>query len=59
MRAEGCLLAGRGPLAEWCLSEKSRIDALPLDGESKQEHAAGLDMRYAERTHELLQRIEP
>jgi len=46
-------------LAEWYLREKNRIDALPLDEELKQEHAAALDMRYAELTQELLQRIEP
>jgi hypothetical protein len=46
-------------LAEWYLREKARIDALPLDEELKQEHAAALDMRYAELTQELLQRIEP
>jgi hypothetical protein len=46
-------------LAEWYLREKGRIDALPLDRELKQEHAAALDMRYAELTQELLQRIEP
>jgi hypothetical protein len=46
-------------LAEWYLREKSQIDALPLDEELKQEHAAALDMRYAELTQELLQRIEP
>jgi hypothetical protein len=46
-------------LAEWYLREKGRIDALPLDDELKQEHAAALDMRYAELTQELLQRIEP
>jgi hypothetical protein len=46
-------------LAEWYLGEKNRIDALPLDEELKQEHAAALDMRYAELTQELLQRIEP
>ena len=46
-------------LAEWYVREKSRIDALPLDEELKQEHAAALDMRYAELTQDLLQRLEP
>jgi hypothetical protein len=46
-------------LAEWYLREKNRIDALPLDEELKLEHAAALDMRYAELTQELLQGLEP
>lgn len=46
-------------LAEWYLREKGRIEALPLDEELKLEHAAALDMRYAELTQELLQGLEP
>lgn len=46
-------------LAEWYLQERQRIDSLPLEDELKQEHHAALDMRYAELTQELLQRIAP
>ena len=46
-------------LAEWYVRERELIDALPLDEELKQEHAAALDMRYAELTQELLQGLEP
>lgn len=46
-------------LAEWYVRERNLIDTLPLDDALKQEHAAALDMRYAELTQELLQRIEP
>jgi hypothetical protein len=46
-------------LAEWYLREKQAIESLPLEEFVRLEHVAALDMRYAELTQELLQRIEP
>lgn len=46
-------------LAEWYLREKGVIEALPLEEDVRKEHVAELNVRYAELTQELLQRIEP
>ena len=46
-------------LAEWFLAEKERIEALPVDEELREEHLVQLNMRYAELTHNMLQKMEP
>jgi hypothetical protein len=46
-------------LAEWLVTEQRRIDLLPLDEELREEHRVLLNIRYAELTQNMLQKMEP
>jgi len=46
-------------LASWFVDQKKRIDALPLDEIIKQRLNAGLNVRYAELTEQLIQDLRP
>jgi len=46
-------------LAEWFVQEKQRIEGLPLEPDIKDEHLVQLNIRYAELTQDLLQKMEP
>jgi hypothetical protein len=46
-------------LAEWFLDEKKRIEALHLDDELKDDHLAHLNIRYAELSQQILEKLNP
>jgi hypothetical protein len=46
-------------LAEWFVKEQKRIQTLPIDDELREEHLVQLNMRYAELTQDMLQKMEP
>lgn len=46
-------------LSEWYLAEKARLETLPLDERVKQDHLVQLEIRYADLTQELLEKMEP
>ena len=46
-------------LADWFVKEKQRIESLPIEEELREEHLVQLNMRYAELTQDMLQRMTP
>ncbi|MDB5392212.1 MAG: hypothetical protein JWM11_7858, partial [Planctomycetaceae bacterium] len=46
-------------LAQWFIDEKARIESLPLDERMRATHMAHLNMRYAELSQEILEKIRP
>lgn len=46
-------------LAQWFIDEKGRIESLPLDERMRATHMAHLNMRYAELSQEILEKIRP
>lgn len=46
-------------LAQWFIDEKNRIELLPLDERMRASHLAHLNMRYAELSQEILEKVRP